>query len=121
MIRCVTWIQTQTWFGQQHLIRKCTEGPDVGNMYVPDSSRPGVCIPDAPVSNGGCPLLMKNDIPAPPANIDCGKVCQEYEDSQDERGIELGFTCDATLCTSECNDRDLVGVACTGLQALEGN
>jgi len=79
---------------------------------------PGECIPDAPEPNGGCPLLMKNEIPAPPANIDCGKVCQEYEDSQDASGIELGFTCDATLCTSECNDRDLVGVACTGLQAF---
>jgi hypothetical protein len=79
---------------------------------------PGVCIPDAPESNGGCPLLMKNEIPAPPANIDCGKVCQEYEDSQDVSGIELGFTCDATLCTSACNDRDLVDIACSGLQAL---
>jgi hypothetical protein len=79
---------------------------------------PGVCIPDAPVSNGGCPLLTKNEIPPPPADIDCGKVCQEYEDSQDVSGIELGFTCDATLCTSACNDRDLVDIACSGLQAL---
>jgi hypothetical protein len=61
---------------------------------------------------------MKNEIPAPPANIDCGKVCQEYEDSQDVSGIEIGFTCDATLCTSACNDRDLVDIACSGLQAL---
>jgi hypothetical protein len=78
---------------------------------------PDVCIPDAPVDSGGCQLIQ-DPIPTPPPGIDCGKVCQEYEDSQDERGIELGFTCDATLCTSECNDRDLVGVACTGLQAL---
>jgi len=76
------------------------------------------CIPDAPQSIGGCPLLSKNDIPPPPPDIDCSKVCQEYEDSQDARGIELGFTCDATLCTSACNDRDLVGDACTGLQAF---
>ncbi|MEE8135956.1 MAG: hypothetical protein V3T52_02155, partial [Thermodesulfobacteriota bacterium] len=78
---------------------------------------PDVCIPDAPVSSGGCPLIQYPK-PTPPPGIDCSKVCKEYEDSQDERGIELGFTCDATLCTSECNDRDLVGVACTGLQAF---
>jgi hypothetical protein len=79
---------------------------------------PGVCIPDAPESNGGCPLLTKNDIPPSPTNIDCSKVCQEYEDSQDVSGIEIGFTCDATLCTSACNDRDLVDIACSGLQVL---
>ena len=77
----------------------------------------GGCIPDAPESLGGCPLLTKNDIPAPPANIDCGKVCQEYEDCQGSDGIGIGFTCDATLCTSACNDQDLVALACTGLQA----
>jgi len=77
----------------------------------------GVCIPDAPVSSGGCKLIQ-DPIPTPPPGIDCSKVCKEYEDSQDVSGIEIGFTCDATLCTSECNDRNLVGVACTGLQAL---
>ncbi len=86
-----------------------------GTIPTPPS---GGCIPDAPESIGGCPLLIKNDIPLPPPNIDCSKVCQEYEDSQDASGIELGFTCDATLCTSACNDRDLVGVACSGLQAF---
>jgi len=76
----------------------------------------GGCIPDAPESLGGCPILTKGDIPAPPPNIDCNKVCQEYEDCQDSSGIGIGFTCDATLCTSRCNDRDLVGIACSGLQ-----
>ncbi|MEE8044580.1 MAG: hypothetical protein V3T32_05570, partial [Thermodesulfobacteriota bacterium] len=73
---------------------------------------PGVeCIPDAPVSSGGCQLIQ-DPIPTPPPGIDCSKVCKEYEDSQDAiSGIELGFTCDATLCTSACNDRDLVDVA----------
>ncbi|MCH6575829.1 MAG: hypothetical protein IH795_11625 [Bacteroidetes bacterium] len=78
---------------------------------------PGVCIPDAPVDSGGCQLIQ-DPIPTPPPGIDCGKVCQEYEDSQDVSGIEIGFTCDATLCTSACNDRDLVDIACSGLQAL---
>jgi hypothetical protein len=77
----------------------------------------GGCIPDAPESLGGCPLLTKDNIPDPPGNIDCGKVCQEYEDCQGADGIEIGFTCDATLCTSACNDQDLVDLACSGLQS----
>jgi len=80
---------------------------------------PGVCIPDAPESIGGCPLLIQNEIPTPPPNIDCSKVCKEYEDCQDASGIEIGYTCDATLCTSACNDQDLIGDACSGLQTCE--
>ncbi len=79
----------------------------------------GKCIPDAPESLGGCPLLTRDDIPRPPPNIDCNQVCQEYEDCQNANGIEVGYTCDATLCTSQCNDRDLVEVACNGLQSCE--
>jgi len=76
---------------------------------------PGGCIPDAPESLGGCPLISE-DIPEPPPNIDCGEVCDEYSSCVGSQGIELGYTCDATLCTSQCNDRDLVGEACSGLQ-----
>jgi len=97
----------------------CTLDTCTSDTCTSPTLPPGVvCIPDAPEPNGGCPLLVKNDIPPPPPDIDCSKVCQEYEDSQDASGIELGFTCDATLCTSACNDRELVGDACTGLQAF---
>lgn len=78
----------------------------------------GGCIPDAPESLGGCPLLTAN-VPSPPPNIDCDKVCDEYESCTSARGIEIGYTCDATLCTSQCNDRDLVEEACSGLQSCE--
>jgi len=74
-----------------------------------------LCIPDAPESLGGCPLLAANVIPTPPPNIDCDQVCQEYQDCQNASGIEIGYTCDATLCTSQCNDRDLLTEACSGL------
>ena len=30
-------------------------------------------------------------------------------------GVEIGFTCDATLCTNTCTNRDLVKDACAGL------
>jgi hypothetical protein len=85
-----------------------------GTGTIP-SPPPGGCIPDAPPALGGCPLLG-DVIPPPPANVDCGEICSEYESCTDSRGIEIGYTCDATLCTSACNDRDLVEGACSGLQ-----
>lgn len=86
---------------------------DTGTTPTPPTDG---CFPDAPESLGGCPLIT-DAIPAPPPIIDCSDVCQEYEDCQDSNGIELGYTCDATLCTSQCNGRDIVGDACSGLQA----
>jgi hypothetical protein len=77
---------------------------------------PPTCTPDAP-GGLGCPLLSQPPPPPnPPPNVDCKKVCEEYQSCQRAGGIEIGFTCDATLCTSTCNDRDLVKVACSGLQ-----
>jgi hypothetical protein len=35
------------------------------------------------------------------------------------RGAQAGFTCDATLCTDQCNDRDLVSTACSGLAGCD--
>jgi hypothetical protein len=79
------------------------------------------CIPDAP-GEGGCPLLAKvpgsdppePNIPAKPPSGVCDAVCQEYAGSA-QNGVELGFTCDATLCTAN-GDPDLVESACSGLQ-----
>ena len=74
----------------------------------------GGCIPDAPADECGCPLYVPGQTTLPPgSDIDCNKVCQEYDGC--ERGeIELGYTCDATLCTSQ--DHGLVFDACLGLQ-----
>lgn len=100
----------------QGMVWSAAYNPNVtGTTPVPPL---GGCIPDAPESLGGCPLIPQ-DIPPPPPNIDCGQVCDEYEDCRSARGIEIGYTCDATLCTSQCNDRDLVGEACSGLQSCE--
>jgi len=79
------------------------------------------CIPDAP-GDTGCPLLSAvpgSDPPEPiipekPDNISCGKVCAEYRQSR-QAGVEVGFTCDATLCTATGKDFDLVNDACSGL------
>jgi hypothetical protein len=81
------------------------------------------CLPDVP-GDKGCPLLAKYPdsdppkpvIPSVPSNISCGKVCAEYRKSRQRNGVEVGYTCDATLCTASGKDFDLVNEACSGLQ-----
>jgi hypothetical protein len=74
---------------------------------------PDGCVPDDPNPDVACPLWPVETTLTPDSEL-CQVACQEY--AQCTRGaIELGFTCDATLCTSECSDRGLVGLACSGL------
>jgi hypothetical protein len=76
---------------------------------------PGACIPDAP-GGMGCPLYVPGSTTLPPGSgVDCGRVCAEYGSCRQTGGVQAGFTCDATLCTDECNDRDLLGTACSQL------
>lgn len=110
--------------GQQDA--QCTLGPNLvwSAAFNPNEDgktfpTPPACIPDVP-GEFGCPLLSQPPPPPnPPPNVDCTKVCEEYQSCQGANGVEIGFTCDATLCTSTCNDRDLVKVACSGLQNCE--
>jgi len=83
-----------------------------GGTFPPS---PPTCFPDAP-GPSGCPLLSPKppDIPAPPGNVSCQEVCDEYKKSN-AAGVEVGFTCDATLCTATKADPDLVQEACSGL------
>ena len=55
----------------------------------------------------------------PDSGVDCAKVCDEYHTCLQPKGAQAGFTCDATLCTDECNDRDLVSTACSGLAGCD--
>lgn len=113
--------------GQEHA--QCTLGsnlvpsaafnPNEGGKTSATPPTPPSCIPDAPANFGGCPLLAEGTIPPPPPTVDCQKVCDEYQSCQGVGGVETGFTCDATLCTSTCNDKDLVKIACSGLQGCE--
>lgn len=77
---------------------------------------PAGCVPDAP-GGLGCPLLSASTTLPPGTN--CAAVCNEYVScrSPTNVNIETGFTCDATLCTAECNDQDLVKDACSGLSS----
>jgi hypothetical protein len=74
----------------------------------------GSCVPDAP-GGYGCPLFKSGSTVLPPdSGVDCQKVCTEYN-TCGAKGVQAGYTCDATLCTDECSDRDLVGTACSAL------
>jgi hypothetical protein len=78
---------------------------------------PTGCVPDAPGSIA-CPLYVAGQTLPPGSGVDCAKVCDEY-DTCINRGVQTGYTCDATLCTRECTDNDLVGQACAGLNQCD--
>jgi hypothetical protein len=85
-----------------------------GAVAIPTPS-PGGCIPDAP-GGYGCPLYKAGTTILPPmSGVDCVKVCDEYATCSQTKGVQAGYTCDSTLCTDECSDRDLVGKACAAL------
>jgi hypothetical protein len=93
---------------------------DLGNDLVwsaayaangPTFPQPPGCVPDAP-GTLGCPLY--SDTSMLPPGTDCDAICEAYACAPDGT-IEPGYTCDAALCTSQCNDRDLVAQACADL------
>jgi hypothetical protein len=110
--------------GQSGKSDMCELGSDLvwSAAYNPNASGSGgtfpaaspTCTPDLPESHGGCPLLQAGMIPPQLPDAVCGPVCAEYQCAPSD-GVEVGFTCDATLCTNTCPNRDLVGDACTGL------
>lgn len=92
----------------------------IGTGTIP--TPPG-CIPDQAVENGGCQLLpgpnfSVGDVKVP-TNVNCKKVCQEYTNMRED-GIQVGYTCDATLCTDPTN-LPLVAEACGGLDVRKSS
>jgi len=83
-------------------------------MLPPPPPPPSHCWPDT-FGNSACPILLPKPptIPAAPPNVSCKEVCSEYRNSS-QFGVEVGFTCDATLCTAS-SDPLLVHQACAGL------
>ncbi len=83
-------------------------------LLPPPPPPPHHCWPDT-FGDTACPLLMPKPpvLPVPPPNVDCKEVCGEYRKSS-YFGVEVGFTCDATLCTAS-SDPLLVHQACAGL------
>jgi hypothetical protein len=73
------------------------------------------CIPDAPEDQCGCPLYSSTTELPPGSGVDCNLVCEQYNQCfKSGTDIQLGYTCDATLCTSD--EHGLVFDACLGLQ-----
>jgi hypothetical protein len=98
------------------VISSLPAGPPAAPAAVPS---PGTCLPDAPGA-AGCPLYIPGTTVLPPnSGVDCAKVCNEYGTCLQTATVQSGYTCDATLCTDECNDRDLVGTACSGLSGCD--
>ena len=62
---------------------------------------------------------MQGQTLPPGSGVDCTKVCNEYNTCIGSAGAQTGYTCDSTLCTDECNDRDIVKTACSGLQGCD--
>jgi hypothetical protein len=80
---------------------------------------PGTCVPDAP-GGYGCPLYKPGVTVLPSGSgVDCAKVCGEYDTCKQAKGAQAGYTCDATLCTDECTDRNLLGPACSALSTCD--
>jgi len=82
---------------------------------LPPPPPPSGCWPDT-FGNSACPILLPKppSVPAVPSNVSCKQVCGEYRNSSNF-GVEVGFTCDATLCTAS-SDPYLVHQACAGLE-----
>jgi len=77
------------------------------------------CIPDAPEDSCGCPLETPGTTTIPAGSgVNCTTVCQEYNTcfgtGATTTNIQVGYTCDATICTS--TDAPLLITACNGLQ-----
>jgi hypothetical protein len=96
-----------------------------------DPAPPAGCFPDAP-PNSGCPLFPDGTgASVDPDGAACKAVCEAYKEPFQD-GIQLGYSCDSTLCTTlgigqtlplaaTGGERfGLMEQACSGIQDLEG-
>ncbi|MDX2167748.1 MAG: hypothetical protein SF182_11815 [Deltaproteobacteria bacterium] len=105
--------------------QKCDDSPRAWSAaYNPSVTLPdpcdmvaGGCVVDAQ-GQCGCPLYGPSTELPPDSGVDCNVVCAEYNGClKTGTEIQLGYTCDATLCTS--TDQPLIADACNGLQNCE--
>lgn len=80
------------------------------------------CFPDAGANAGNpisCPLYVNSETTTLPPNsgVNCSIVCQEYNTCLNPSGIQVGYTCDASICTTE--KKDIFVPACSGLQKCD--
>lgn len=93
------------------------------------------CIPDSP-GESGCPLFDPGtDYKFDPNRALCQSVCGYYgssnENNPNDPNIQLGYSCDATLCTTlgigqgdngpdPQTERELLSEACNGIRDISG-
>ena len=92
--------------------------PDASGGTVPVPT-PGIdCFPDAGANAGNpmaCPLYDSETVLPPDSGVDCDTVCDQYNTCTDATtGVQVGYTCDASICTTE--KKDIFIPACNGLQ-----
>lgn len=88
------------------------------HLQATTAPSPAACLPDAP-GGFGCPLYTNSTVLPPDSGVDCSQVCEEYKSCKGSGSVQVGYTCDATLCTDECTDRNLVDKACGGLSKCD--
>jgi hypothetical protein len=88
--------------------QKCDDSPRAWSAaYNPSVELPdpcdmvsGGCVVDAQ-GQCGCPLYSSTVVLPPGSGVDCDVVCAEYDSClKPSTQIQLGYTCDATICTS---------------------
>ena len=90
--------------------------PGWGGGITPPAPPDGSCVPDSPNPEHGCPLYPVSTSLKPEDPL-CELACEQYAQCKRDNQVQVGFTCDATLCTAGCNDQGLVAQACDGLGA----
>ena len=104
--------------------------PNGGPIEIPD----GACVPDLPGSKG-CSLFDDSKDYSEIINPDgklCSKVCSSYGNSTINSDTQVGYSCDATLCTTlgigqgdnfnpAASDQvKLLSKACDGISKMSG-
>ncbi len=98
------------------LVASAAYNPNFSTLSPPPSKCDIIegCIPDAPADSCGCGLYTSTTTLPPDSGVNCALVCQQYDSCKNSNNVELGYTCDATICTT--TNHDLLFEACDGLQ-----
>ena len=101
----------------QPLTYSAAYNPDAGGGRIP-TPPPGInCFPDAGANADNpvaCPLYSSDTALPPDSGVDCSLVCEQYNQCMNSSEVQLGYTCDASICTTE--KKDIFIPACMGLQ-----
>lgn len=101
----------------QPLTYSAAYNPNENLPSVPISPSDINCFPDAGANAGNpiaCPLYDSSTMLPPDSGVNCATVCEQYNTCTNSLNIQIGYTCDATICTTE--KKTIFIPACMGLQ-----